>query len=65
MKMTTIRWEAVKVHKVRNVIPKEVIDRCNEYLCIYGRLSIPFIQSKCKLGYKEAKRVYEYFNRFK
>ena len=41
---------------------KEIIDKCNEYLSIYGRISIPFIQYKFKMGYKEAKRIYDYFN---
>lgn len=44
---------------------KEIIDRCREYLCINGLISIPFIQKKFKLSYKDAKKIYYSLNREK
>jgi hypothetical protein len=41
---------------------KEIMDRLCEYLSKKGCISIPFIQYKFKMGHKEAKQVYNYFN---
>jgi len=42
---------------------KEIMDKLNEYLSKHGCISIPFIQYKFKMGYKEAKHTYQYFNK--
>jgi len=44
---------------------KEIVDKANEYLCKYGKISTPFLQQKLKLTHKAAKELFKKVNSMK